>query len=93
MRSDCTKPGTTAYDASGSDARPGGPMFETTLTIPTRQLREFTARMSKAGYSVLDTGARVTTDEDVDGEATIRLVSIPTVEIVDPAHYDHGISA
>ena len=68
-------------------------MFETTLTIPTRQLREFTQRMSKAGFTVLDTGTRVTTDEDVDGEATIRLVSIPTVEIVDPALCDHGISA
>ena len=68
-------------------------MFETTLTIPTRQLREFTARMSKAGFTVLDTGTRVTTDEDVDGEATVRLVSIPLVEIVDPDHCDLGISA
>ena len=68
-------------------------MFETTLTIPTRQLREFTARMSKAGFTVLDTGTRVMTDEGVDSEATIRLVSIPIVEIVDPTHCELGVSA
>lgn len=68
-------------------------MFETTLTIPTRQLREFTQRMSKAGFTVLDTGARVMTDEGADGEATIRLVSTPIVEIVDPAHCELGVSA
>ena len=68
-------------------------MFETTLTIPTRQLREFTARMSRAGFTVLDTGTRVMTDEGVDGEATIRLVSIPIVEIVDPTHCELGVSA
>lgn len=68
-------------------------MFETTLTIPTRQLREFTTRMSKAGFTVLDTGARVTTDEAVDGEATVRLVHTPIVEIVDPAQCELGVSA
>lgn len=68
-------------------------MFETTLTIPTRSLREFIARMSKAGYTVLDTGARVMTDDGVDGEATIRLRALPTVEIVDPAQCELGVSA
>lgn len=67
-------------------------MFETTLTVPTRQLREFTARMSKAGFTVLDTGTRVTTDDDVDGEATVRLLSIPIVQYVDPAECDLGVS-
>lgn len=67
-------------------------MFEATLTIPTRQLREFTTRMRQAGYTVLDTGSRITTDEGPDGEATVRLMHAPTVEIVDPSQCDLGVS-
>lgn len=69
-------------------------MFETTLTIPTRQLREFTHRMSRAGYTVLDTGTRIMTDEHgPDGEATVRLVHMQNVELLDPAHCELGVSA
>ena len=67
-------------------------MFETTLTIPTRQLGEFTKRMRQAGYAVLDTGSRITTDEGPDGEATVRLMHAPTVEVVDPELCDLGVS-
>lgn len=68
-------------------------MFETTLTIPTPQLREFMDRLSKAGFTVFDTGHRVMTDDAVDGEATIRLVHCQRVEIVDPSECDLGVSA
>lgn len=70
------------------------PVFQTTLTIPTRELREFTRRMSQAGYTVLDTGARIMTEEHgPDGEATVRLIHLQRVELVDPAQCELGISA
>jgi len=47
--------------------------FETTLTVPTRHVRELMARLSSAGFTVLDTGERVLTDEGADAEATLRL--------------------
>jgi len=69
-------------------------MFETTLTIPTRQLHEFTRRMSHAGFTVLDTGTRIMTDEHgPDGEATVKLVHLQRVELLDPAHCELGVSA
>lgn len=68
-------------------------MFKTTLTIPTRQLREFTHRMSLAGFTVVDTGTRITTDEGVESEATVRLLHVQTVEVVDPAQCELGVSA
>lgn len=65
------------------------------MNVPTRHLRELTARLSRAGFTVLDTGARVMTDEGPDGEATIRLLHAPvtTVEIVDPSTVELGVSA
>lgn len=68
-------------------------MFETTLSIPTNQLREFTARLNKAGFTVLDTGRRVGTEEGPDAEATVRLLHIPLVEILDPSCCELGIRA
>ena len=66
-------------------------MFETTMTVPTRQLRELTSRLTKAGFTVLDTGQRIMTDEGPEGEATVRLVHLPTMQ-VDFAHADLGVS-
>lgn len=68
-------------------------MFETTLTVPTQQLREFMSRLSRAGFTVLDTGQRVATDDHPDGEATVRLLDVPMVEIVDPAQCELGVRA
>lgn len=68
-------------------------MFETTLTVPTHQLTEFTRRLAKAGYAVLDTGARVGTEDGPDAEATVRLVAMAQVQIVDSALFEHGVSA
>ena len=67
-------------------------MFEATMTVPTRQLRELTDRLKSAGFHVHDTGARITTDEGPESEATIRLVQMQTVEIVDPASVELGVS-
>lgn len=68
-------------------------MFETTLNVPTQHLRELSTRLSKAGFTVLDTGLRVGTEEGPDAEATVRLVHLPLVEIVDPAYCELGVSA
>jgi hypothetical protein len=67
-------------------------MFETTMTVPTRHLRELTSRLKLAGFTVLDTGARVTTDEGPDGEATLRIMQIPIVEVVEPDSVELGVS-
>lgn len=68
-------------------------MFETTLNVPTLQLRELTARLTKAGFTVLDTGTRVGTDEGPDAEAIVRLLHIPLVEIMDPSQCELGVRA
>ena len=64
--------------------------FETTLTVPTPHLPELTRRLAKAGFTVLDTGARITTDAGRDAEATIRLLHIAAPELVD---CELGVSA
>ena len=68
--------------------------FETTLTVPTRDLVELTRRLSKAGFTVLDTGDRIATDHGLDAEATLRLVHLPVleVELVEPEACALGIS-
>ena len=58
--------------------------FSTTLTVPTRHVKELMARLSKAGFTLLDTGERVATDEGIDAEATVHLVQMPTVDCIDP---------
>lgn len=63
------------------------------MTVPTNQLRELTTRLAKAGFTILDTGQRVMTDDSPDGEATIRLMHVPVVEIVDPSECELGVSA
>ena len=68
-------------------------MFETTLSVPTHQLPELTARLNKAGFTVLDTGLRVGTEEGPDAEAMVRLLQIPLVEILDPSRCELGVSA
>ena len=57
--------------------------FETTVTLPTPHLADFMARMSRAGFLVLDTGERVATDGGPDAEATVRLLHVAVVEVVD----------
>ena len=58
--------------------------FSTTLTVPTAHLKELMGRLSRAGFTVLDTGARVSTDDGLDAEATLHLVHLPMVEAVEP---------
>lgn len=67
--------------------------FSTTLTVPTAHARELMARLAQAGFTILDTGSRVATDEGMDAEATLHLVHIPTlVEEVDPDACVLGVS-
>lgn len=65
--------------------------FETTLTLPTAHLREFMSRLAKAGFTILDTGDRVATDDGHEAEATVRLLHLPLVEVVDPETCDLGV--
>ena len=64
-------------------SRFGGPMaaFETTMTIPTLPLPALMTRLSKAGFTVFDTGERLTTDDGLEAEATVRLVDVASIEI------------
>lgn len=68
-------------------------MFETTLNVPTQHLRELSSRLTRAGFTVLDTGLRVGTEDGPDAEATVRLVHLPLVEILDPSQCELGVSA
>ena len=56
--------------------------FSTTLTVPTRHARELMARLASVGFTVLDTGDRVSTEDGPDAEATLHLVHLP--EALDP---------
>lgn len=67
--------------------------FETTLTVPTRHVRELMNRLSKAGFTLLDTGDRVTNDEGVDAEATIRLMHVAFADVNIEAPIELGIIA
>lgn len=55
--------------------------FETTLTVPTRDLRQFMNRLARAGFTVLDTGERISTDHGPDAEATVRLLHLSEAQI------------
>ncbi len=66
--------------------------FSTTLTVPTRHVKELMARLSKAGFTLLDTGERVATDEGLDAEAMVQLLHAPTVECVDEDAVVLGVS-
>jgi hypothetical protein len=57
--------------------------FSTTLTVPTRHVKELMARLAPAGFTLLDTGERVATDDGLDAEAMVHLVHLPTVECLD----------
>lgn len=44
---------------------------ETNISVPTRDLPWITEALATAGLTVLDTGQRITTDEDLDAEAVL----------------------
>lgn len=44
---------------------------ETNISVPTRDLPWITEALATAGLTVLDTGKRITTDEDLDAEAVL----------------------
>lgn len=51
--------------------------FSTTLTVPTLQLRELMTRFAAAGFTTLDTGERIATDDGLDAEARLVLLHVP----------------
>jgi hypothetical protein len=55
--------------------------FETTLTVPTAHVLEVMTRLGKAGFLVLDTGDRVSSEEGVGAEATLRLAHITVADL------------
>jgi hypothetical protein len=50
--------------------------FETTITVPTQHLRDFTLRLADAGFLVLDRGERATTDDGWDAEAVLHVLHL-----------------
>ena len=55
----------------------GAPMaFETTVTVPTTHARELMTRLARAGFLVLDTGERVSTEDGLAAEAQLRLLHV-----------------
>lgn len=62
------------------------------MNVPTKHLSELTRRLSRAGFTLLDTGARVMTDEGPEGEATVKLLHMPMVEILEPDSIELGVS-
>jgi len=67
--------------------------FETTLTVPTPQVRELMTRLARAGFLVLDTGERMTTDDGFEAEATLRLAHVSLAESDADASFDLGVTA
>lgn len=50
--------------------------FETSVSVPTRHAHELMARLARAGFLVLDTGERVSTEDGVGAEAQLRLLHL-----------------
>jgi hypothetical protein len=67
--------------------------FETTLTVPTPHVRELMARLARAGFLVLDTGERMTTDDGFEAEATLRLAHVTPLDVDPDAPVALGVSA
>lgn len=59
--------------------------FETTVTVPTAHARELMQRLARAGFLVLDTGDRVSTEDGVGAEAQLRLLHVTPEDLAGPA--------
>lgn len=51
--------------------------FTTTITCPTKDVPVLMKELARAGFLVLDTGHRTTTDEGLFAEASLNLLRIP----------------
>ncbi len=47
--------------------------FSTRINVPTADAARFMRTLADHGFLVLDTGSRVTTDDDLYGEATLEV--------------------
>jgi len=47
--------------------------FTTRMTLPARDVSALTALLTQAGFTVLDQGERITTDEGPDHEAALHV--------------------
>lgn len=61
------------------------------MTVPTAHLRELTRRLTKAGFTILDTGERITTDAGPEAEATLRILQVALPEL--DLSFETGVSA
>lgn len=59
--------------------------FETQISLPTRDLQQLTTLLRKAGWAILDSGDRTTTEDGVGAEATVHLAFFgePSVGMVE----------
>ncbi|HVL48322.1 MAG TPA: hypothetical protein VM889_07185 [Candidatus Thermoplasmatota archaeon] len=51
--------------------------FSTTITVPTKDVKQFMNVLAHAGAVVLDTGERIHTDEGVSAEAYLNVLFLP----------------
>ncbi|HEX2022959.1 MAG TPA: hypothetical protein VHH36_09595 [Candidatus Thermoplasmatota archaeon] len=51
------------------------------------------SRLSRAGFLVLDTGERVSTDAGDDAEATVRLLHVTVADVGDDVPCELGVTA
>lgn len=51
--------------------------FTTTITCPTKDVPALMKELARAGFLVLDTGQRTTTDEGLFAEASLNLLRLP----------------
>ena len=52
--------------------------WETRISVPVGQMANLTEALTRAGVTVLDTGERVTTEEDVAAEAVLCVADLTT---------------
>jgi len=51
--------------------------FTTTITCPTADVPALMKELARAGFLVLDTGHRITTDDGLFAEASLNLLRLP----------------
>lgn len=51
--------------------------FQTRITAPVSDVEPLMEALADAGFMVLDSGERVTTEDALEGEATLELLDLP----------------
>lgn len=60
--------------------------FQTRINVPVDDVEPLMEALADSGFVVLDSGERVTTESDLEGEATLELLDLPDGQEVAEAH-------